>query len=195
MAFAGLEREDPTSYEGISTMNWMRSSIALAITGDKENHSKFCRIMFEQFKEPSSMVAERVAKAALMLPSDSEITQKALFYVSHLQFDDSVEKALIPWNLFTSALASYRNNEFAKARALSEKSLEESVNQTGGVILLGLNHALCANLDILLGNKGHAQQNLQSAETELQESLNYGMQWHDNYLIELLIEEAKARQP
>lgn len=141
------------------------------------------------------MVAERVAKAALMLPSDSEITQKALFYVSHLQFDDSVEKALIPWNLFTSALASYRNNEFAKARALSEKSLEESVNQTGGVILLGLNHALCANLDILLGNKGHAQQNLQSAETELQESLNFGMQWHDNYLIELLIEEAKARQP
>ena len=73
--------------------------------------------MFEQFKEPDDiMVAERVAKGSIDVAIRIRNLQKALFYVSHLQFDDSVEKALIPWNLFTSALglASYRNKNSPK---------------------------------------------------------------------------------
>ena len=134
-AFAELIKLEPTDH-------WHYHSLAplLVAVGDTQGYRQACQEMQTKFKgTQDEFVAERMAKACLLLPS-SGVDPDTIFGWIRTALSAPGDPAASPWNQSIKSLAEYRHGNFTNAvqwaeRLLARKSPPNALNAQAWMVL------------------------------------------------------------
>jgi tetratricopeptide (TPR) repeat protein len=180
--------ENPTFHE------WLAS--ASVANGDQEGYGRCCREIITRFRGTNSaVVARRMAKACLILPSPG-VDLEAVGELAETAATRSKSRYSLPACQFTKGLAEYRQGRFAAAADWIQKSLDRSTSsnscqQVQSRVVLAMAHyqqkqpeeaskLLATGTDLASRIRPRADSN------------DLGTAWYDWIIADALTREAKA---
>jgi len=169
---------------------------ALVAAGDAEGYRRCCQKVIAQFGETTNpTVAERMAKACLILPSsgaDMAIVSK----MAEVAIRADTNHSLLPYFQFSKGLAEYRQDRFASAaewlrKALDSKRSRDDYRDVQAYMVLAMSQ-------YQLKQVGEARKtlatgtDLASQKLPKADSGDLGPAWNDWIIAETLMREAKG---
>ncbi len=179
--------------------SWYQSGALQAYLERSDEYGNHCRRMLELFgSTQDAYIAERTGKLCLLLPGAAPNDSRPARLIDKavgMQPD-------APWFLLASAIAKYRAGQFRDALERLQRAETQSGDQRYCNALIELFRATSQHQ---LGEKDAAKASLERAigllnstapkakdETAEDESLDYGSNWHDRLICEVILREAQA---
>ncbi len=179
--------------------NWYQSGALQAYLECSDEYGNHCRKMLNLFgNTQDAFIAERTGKLCLLLPdaapNDSRV-KRLVDKAVGMQPDS-------PWFQLASAIAKYRDGQFNDALLQLQPAEAQSGEQVYCTVMIKLFQATSQHQ---LGEQDAAKVSLESAvelldstapkaeEDEAEgEALDYGSNWHDRLLCQVILREAEA---
>ena len=167
----------------------------LVATGDLNEYRRHCQEIQKLFaKTRSPVVAERMAKACLILPNP-ELNFGVIDKLAEIAATADSKSIVGPYAQFVGALAALRQRNYS----LALQRIDPVVKRTGNEANLDV----CARMVLAMAYQGEGRHtearaalsdglNLARAKLPKQESENLGDYWNDWVISQALIKEATA---
>jgi tetratricopeptide (TPR) repeat protein len=174
---------------------WNHAAILWARTGDRAGYCAHCRRMLDRFGLTTDpVIAERTAKACLLLPLDGPEREAACELA-----DRAVALArghwVEPWAEATRGLAAYRREHFADAVAWADRCLARGPGDWNRELPAHLVRAMALSRLARLDEAGTAlvrAADLYRTKVASQGGRADGGGWHDRVICEVLRHETEA---
>ncbi len=189
--FARLIKEHPDDH-----FAWYQMAMVLAFRGRVDAHRHHCEQMLECYSNTQDpYVAERVAKACLILPQSDDITAKAMILADRA-ISASPDHPAYRYFELANALANYRAGKLAEAKVWLEKCRQSKTDF--GLYPTAMMQLLGSMILSKLGETEQARTEWKHAaefcnglpQTERHQLL-YPGDWHDGLAAEILRREAE----
>lgn len=179
--------------------NWYQSGTLQAYLERSDEYGNHCRRMLELFgNTQDAYVAERTGKLCLLLPDVVQNDSRPARLI-----DKAVGmQPNAPWFLLASAIANYRGGQFRDALERLQRAESQSEDQHYCTVLTELFRATSqhqlAEQDAAKGSLERAIGLLNSTapkpkdESAEDEAPDYGSNWHDRLICEVILREAQA---
>lgn len=169
-------------------MHWLRAA-AVNAQSDREGHGSLCGRMLLQFEDPKEVVADRIAKACLLLPPKQEHLETAL-RLAEQAVANNPEHADIRWFTATLALARYREGDyFITIQLCNEVRLGEGTDSIAArTALVDLIKAAAL---FRSGKHEEAREMLIQARATVSDFEESVRGWHDHLIAKLLLAEVE----
>jgi energy-coupling factor transporter ATP-binding protein EcfA2 len=174
---------------------WVGGASLVAKTADAEFYKNYCSLMFKRFsslenkadKPVEKADYERVAKGALMLPSDSKQINKARGFALKAIEGTDENTGFFAWFSFCVGLAEYRSGNFEESVKWCNESLEHTTNTH--FHHQGLNNIVLSMIYFKTSRQVESEEAQKAAEQALNSLKAKDWNNHDTVLIELLLKE------
>ena len=193
-AAAGFEKRIESNPE--NHWSWYQAAFVFAQQGDTDGYRRHCERMLARFGDTQDPgIAERIAKACMILPAPADQVTKARELSERAVMNGSNQLTIRYFQL-AHALADYRAGEYAIAQKSIDKCLHSDKVMTAyGIVMAQL---LDAMIQARLGNEEKAHDAWSQAlqycaglpQLEFGQLLFSG-DWHDGIGVELLRREAE----
>lgn len=178
--------------------NWYHRAPLLLELGDQDGYRKHVAAMLLRYGgTPDPEIAERTAKAALLLPPDPDQLAAAARMAALAVADTNSSN--LPWREATQALVEYRQGRFELARLWVGKALAYPAPETPLIASRNvLAYSILAMAQYRLGHTNEARSALDTARQIFRAQLpqanssRIGPFWHDWLIGRLLLREAEA---
>ncbi len=185
--YAKILERDPAD-----EMNWLRAAPLYVNSGDDEAYRHLCEDMLTRFGDTNTPhVAERVAKACLLVPFSEEILIPASRLAEMSATQDPRDWAIL-YSHVTHGLAQYRLGQYAAAIEACENC--QSGDPTGEVWFRAADAYLVKAMAYFrLGQEAEANAALDQARGIVNSHpLELESSWHDELICRILLDEAEA---
>jgi serine/threonine protein kinase len=181
--------------------DWLRFATLLVHNGEHAEYKSIRPQMLARYrKTKQAEVADRIAKAALLLPGDAEELVAARDLANKaLKLGSKTADRFLPYYRLTASLAAYRTGQIPEARQLVEKALTAP---SLDINIQGLAHVQLGMIERSDGEVEKAKIHLREADEILQGPVkvttgtleqNYWQDWwHDWLVVQILRAEAQA---
>jgi serine/threonine-protein kinase len=202
LCLLGRTEEAPATIDELIELNgdehshWNLAAALWAHLGDHDRYRRHCRRMLDRFGGTTdTSVAERTAKACLLLPGDHEALERASRLAELAVAKGGDRPGFLPYARFADGLAQYRSGQFGAA----DRRLHEALSgEVTGWNLTIPTHLVLAMAQTRLRHIDEARASfaraLQTYQTDVASpgGLRTGGDRHDRLICDVLRREAEA---
>jgi serine/threonine protein kinase/tetratricopeptide (TPR) repeat protein len=182
--------------DGDEHSHWNLAAALWAHLGDHDHYRRHCRRMLDRFGGTTdTAVAERTAKACLLLPGDDEALERASRLAQLAVAKGGDRPGFLPYALFADGLAQYRSGRFTAADRRLHEALAGEV--TGWNLTIPAHLVLAMSqtrLDHIDEARASLARALRTYQTDVASpgGLHTGGDRHDRLICDVLRREAEA---
>ena len=185
-----------TEYERIlkldpeDEMEWLRAATVHALSGEEE-YRRLCDEILSRFGETEDpVVAERIAKACLLLPPKNSHLEVASRLAEQAATQDP-DHEFILWFDVTRGLARYRRGDFGGA-VESCKKCQSGDPSNSAWRRAALAYFIQALAHFQSGENEAAREALERGRTLVDGHPDLGSAWHDSLIAKILLDEVEG---
>jgi tetratricopeptide (TPR) repeat protein len=173
---------------------WFQQAPLLLQAGNLKQYRQHCHDMIARFgsvKDPT--LAERTAKACLLLPPDGDIADAAYSLVERA-ISSNPNRQFLDWFQLIKSLGDYRRGSYLSSAHFARQALTRPRDAIRDVY----GYAILSMAEIRLGQRDDAYTELDKAleiamrDLPPDDSKNLGDGWHDVLICRLMLREAKT---